>query len=542
MTTPSTEQSTAITANAAVIFTIAGPGTGKTTTLAARVQHDIDSGRADPAGMVVVTYTREAAAHLRAKIKDAHKVGFIGTLHGFCLAILNKRTHTPQAVIDEVRATEWMQDIAKRLKVKASGPELRRGLYSPNTTSGVGLVAASYRREIRTANAVDFDTILLDAFDVFTQPGAPIFSALYVDECQDAAAIDIAIYRAINARLKFLVGDPRQSMYGFRGAQPALLDKWASEPGVFVCSLTESYRLPPLFCTFATSLIGYNGDRWSREKLRSATQGGSPFAAFKEFPTAAAEAEAIREQVANQLTAGADPNSIAILCRFNSLVASLGGALKAAGLPIRIASPKVPDELTVALGAVNALIYPGNDAGAAGWRNRVLMSGHARLQAIAQASGKTLTAVLMESVGVDARAVATGAPTVIFGALVQMRVPPACLAYLRDVWAGSLQETREALIERAEALSRGDDSPAVTVCTIHAAKGREWRHVIVAGLEADRHDENSNDTREERNIVFVAITRAIQSLILTSAKVRPDPYTGQPVTSAPSKFVKEIGV
>lgn len=309
----SSEQRSAVTAAWRALAVIAGPGTGKTTTLIARIRYLIEERRVKPSEITAVTFTNKAADELKERLKAAFggKRGLaqmnVGTFHALCFQLLNDRGMTAVPA-DESQTLEFAQNTIREFGLKEKPNQLLRrislmkscaGRDGEGTASGfvsgadvAGKVPAAqmpepdvlehYQSQLRENGLLDFDDLLLETVSLLkAEDKAQIrgrkFSYLLVDEFQDINPLQYELIRLWNRDgiELFAIGDPDQAIYGFRGSDSACFDRLSSDyPGLLTIRLTKNYRSSPQIVTAATELISHNegGER----KLSAERESGMP--------------------------------------------------------------------------------------------------------------------------------------------------------------------------------------------------------------------------------------------------------------------------
>ena len=218
------DQIAVITSPAPWNIVLAGPGSGKSTVIVERAKHLKEAG-VNPLAMAFVTFTNIGAKVLRRRLADAvGQVGFVGTLHGMMLMLL--RRHDPNWVlVGEDDSDEFLHRHAKIMGYKGTEADLQaaRSLdeYSSAMTPAMRAVRA-YRTFMRSERMLDFDMVLTEGHALvhglgFKNP----WTHWSVDEFQDSGPVDAKIYLSANPEHLLVVGDPDQSIFGFRGARPA---------------------------------------------------------------------------------------------------------------------------------------------------------------------------------------------------------------------------------------------------------------------------------------------------------------------------------
>jgi uncharacterized protein (TIGR00375 family) len=327
---------------------VAGPGAGKTAVLALRVARLLREGL-KPESVLALTFTNKAAAELRARIAssvgadEASRITAC-TFHSFCLSLLIEKhceaglSEAPRVLGADERA-ELLAQIAasagswgRRVTAAKLGTyiESRKhmlllpGEVIPRLGPGAPrLVAysdledgtfaldpeldeayAGYRAELRSRNALDFEDLvagtvrLLSAKKDILDAYRRRFTAILVDEYQDVNFAQYALVRLLYdpdspstgaaAPSLFVIGDPNQSIYGFRGSDPRFIERFTDDfPGALVYRLRRSFRCPE-------PIIEAAGRIASAELTGS---GGAVSLYRREYPTAEAEAEGIAREI-----------------------------------------------------------------------------------------------------------------------------------------------------------------------------------------------------------------------------------------------------
>lgn len=254
---------------------LAGPGSGKTRTLTTKMARLLRETHA-PRGVACLTYSTECARELRRRLDALHVEesdrAFVGTVHGFCLRhilgpfgrLAGSMFPDPIRVATERQRTDAVSDAMIHLnqggdptQILFNLEKLRKDKIDRNEASGwdndapLEKLCARYEDELLSQGLVDFDMIVLEALQlVETQPWLrralnARFPHIVVDEYQDLGPtlhrLVVALCFTGTSRL-FAVGDPDQSIYGFNGARPELLLDLAGHPDVLDVRLKKNYR------------------------------------------------------------------------------------------------------------------------------------------------------------------------------------------------------------------------------------------------------------------------------------------------------------
>ncbi|MEY2554002.1 MAG: ATP-dependent helicase UvrD/PcrA [Ilumatobacteraceae bacterium] len=512
------DQRRAVETEAQPLAIVAAAGSGKTTVLTRRIAYRIDQSHADPQHVVALTFTRDAAGELRRRLRrlDINETIEAGTFHSVAMRLLRDRALTrneamPALAPDRLRLvreclTELkisvpeypaMNDIdwARARRIDAADYEResraarRRSVVPPKRFVEL---SAAYERLKRRRGVADFDDLLdlnLRAMESDAAFRALVhwrFRHFFVDEAQDLNPLQHALLEAWrNGRADIcLVGDPRQAIYGWNGSDHTTMTEVERfYPGVTVVSLATNYRCSPQVVTAAAAALDASGQR---DETASNRADGEPLR-VESFASVEAEAAAITSLVRRALDTHR-PSAIAVLARTNEQLATIEVGLIDAGIATERAVGRSPLELALS-GAYRAT----SREALALWADEQFTQSDALRRRVAEEVDRFLSS--QEPGG--------------FRSWVETRTP-------------------------FDDLDVDETDGAVSVLTFHGAKGREWPVVIVAGAEdglIPHHSAISPTQRaEEARLFYVAITRAIDRLIITrsesrnGARTRPSPW------------------
>lgn len=578
------EQLAAVQSDARTIAVIAGPGTGKTKTLVARIQYLIKEKGVSPKEITAVTFTHQAAQEMQARLeaelgKKAVRGLTVGTFHAIALSLLPKK-----AIADRETCLAIMAEVLKEYGESHSPAAALERLTQQKNGKAAELskaVAAAYQQRLKEAGLWDLDDVLLEALALDTG-NRPQFRYLLVDEYQDINAVQHQLvnhWSGQDGRL-FVIGDPDQSIYGFRGADASCFERlWAQRPDTHIIPLTQNYRstAPVLEC--ATALINRNPGE--NRQLSARGNGGEPVRLMT-APDAFSEAAWIAREI-NTMVGGADMLSahhpsyhrenprafseMAVLCRTHRQLEQVENSLRHRSIPCVICGREQFWEdkgVQALLGFFRWLCAPEDAASlheALHGLWKVPDALHSQVQAAALESLAVQTDAQPEQ-RLDmqlfhARLAAFEVLTPFVDAVKLLA--PVCqtqqprklidqLAKLTNRKGKPVEQLLDAVVfhKRMPAflhtLATGEEvdlrrrsggekaSGAVSLMTLHGAKGLEFPVVFVAGInEGDlphqREGEEPN-TEEERRLLFVGMTRAREELILSCG-------------GAPSMFLSE---
>lgn len=370
----------------------AGPGTGKTKTLIGRVLSLIKDG-ADPASILVVTFSNRAAGELMERLTDAlpnvAQQIWTGTFHAFGLDLIRRHYDlldlpSDPMLFDRSDAIEVLEEILPTLRLKhyrnlwdpemelreiigaisrakdeLVGPERYRELGEAMLKSAtddeaqiaaqkcleVADIYALYERELRSRRAVDFGdlimrpALLLERNDKLRAAIQLRHRHVLVDEFQDVNRASSRLLRAVagDGRRLWVVGDSRQSIYRFRGASSANMALFSAEyPQAATGQLEKNYRssseVVDLFVGFSRNMTASEG--MLPLSLRANRGRTSTRPEVRTLETLEEEAEGIAASVRELERAGVPLRDQAVLCRSNARLNEVANALEVRGIPV----------------------------------------------------------------------------------------------------------------------------------------------------------------------------------------------------------------
>ena len=506
--------------------------------------------------------------------------------------------------LDDVGVTPERVDAAiSRAKNDLASPE---SLASHGDADHVAAIVArvypAYQELLRKSSAVDFDDLLVHLVTILR--GHPEvrrdldarFRYILVDEYQDTNLAQYAIVRALSVDRPNLcvTGDPDQSIYGWRGANlDNILEFEHDYPGCKVVKLERNYRSTKNILRVADHLIRFNKRRKPKALVTENPDGAPVDLAV--YATESDEAEAIAGRIAAMVREGEYGfRDIAIFCRVTALTRVLEAALRSAKVPYQVVggvSFYERQEIKDVLAYLNLMVNPKDDVAFARVVNvppRGL--GKTTLEKLSEragAMGVPLLAMARQAAsvpGLKDKAV-RGLRDVAYlvdelAALRELAAEEALrkllaltgyhdylagdaadggedrLANVDELVSAARQFDREhpgaSVVEFLEEISLAsavdrwkDEAGAVTLMTLHAAKGLEFPVVFIVGLEQGLlpharaiHDGDPAELEEERRLLFVGITRARRELYLSHCRLRE--FRGQRTATIPSCFLDEL--
>ncbi len=513
----------------APVVVLAGAGTGKTRAITHRVAHAVREGHYDARAVLAVTFTTRAAGEMRTRLArlgvrqaqartihaaalrqcryfwpDAYGTEFPEVAdNAFGIVARAASQVLGEADVALIRDLETEISWAKSSNVAPEAyPELARGReVNGATPTQVAAVFAQYERGKQSRGVVDFHDLLLCNAALLTEHPAIAdrirmqYRHFVVDEYQDISAIQhrlIALW--VDGRDDVcVVGDPNQSIHSFAGADPGFLLQFADDhPGARTLRLVRNYRSTPEILDVAHHVL-----RSTPEARLRAMRPSGPRPAIHAAGTAANEAEQVAQWLVEQHAAGTPFAELAVLYRINAQSPALEAALDARAVPYTVRGTERFYERPEVRQAVQGILR-GADEDASAPASQLVADNLAALGWTPEAPrGQGRQRERWESLT----------------ALKQMLDEEV----QRDPhWSAA--DASRWLRERAS-WEAAPVAEAVTLSTMHAAKGLEWDGVAVIGVREGLVPFSLSTEEpalgEERRLLYVACTRARRELRLS---------------------------
>lgn len=548
------DQRTAVTAESHLVAVIAGAGSGKTRVLTRRIAWRIATEQADARHTLALTFTREAAGELRRRLT---RLGMrerveAGTFHSVMLAVLKQRWddtgRRPKSIVADrrrlvgdvlepsqrggieglINEIDWAT--ARGINAERYSAAARREGRKPNAgVERAATVFGDFELLKRKRGIIDFDDVLalvirdMEYDREFADTLRWRFRHLLVDEAQDLNPLQHRLVDLLRTGRDdlFLVGDPAQAIYGFNGADPALLvDVETRFPGIEIVRLPVNHRCTPQIVRAGVHILSVADQP---NELVSNRGDGAPveqFVGADEIAEARHAADVVVRIDPHLIRAG----EVAVLARTNAQLSGFAKALEAHGIPVRRSATAAGTPLQAVVRQVTTL---GSASQLRAWAHDTLDAYDALTAARAE------QAIAAEDR--DSRATAR-ADKAVDDLEAERRVAAALLDYLRDQQLGDGAGFRAwvAMTNPFDDESTG----GVDLLSFHASKGREWHTVFVTGVESSLVPHKSATTNaakaEEARLLYVAATRASDRLVLTRAERRGG------YARTPSPFVTDL--
>ena len=523
------DQVQAVTAPTGVVVVRAGAGSGKTRVLTHRLAWRAATDPAIVAHAAAITFTREAAGELRRRLRqfDFVEMPATGTFHAIAYRLLRQRfadTRRREPVVLTQRIGLLVQTTGPDIK-KAQLPEILNAIdiahaydysidqmesYLNERGNGISVsptqftkIFQEYEQLKKRRGVVDLNDMLRTTIREAEEDPRFLasihwqFRHIMVDEAQDMNPLQYKFMQLLagNTPDLFLVGDPNQAIYGWNGADRTLFDALPNLAGAaYVVNLPSNYRSTPPIVNAAVHVLPSDAAKDSAQLSVSRRPVGSPVTLVR-CATELEEIDAIENHLREMYDRHPSWRHLAVLVRTNNVAQSISDALTARGIP-----------------------------------TQRIMKGQTYSEALSQASslgGRDLLNAWASDI-LDIPDPETPDPVIQMARKVR--------EYLTDNPVG--QVDGRSFAGWLATTSTMDAPDGVAVMNFHAAKGREWYGVVVAGMEQGLLPHFNAKTQaareEESRLAYVALTRASDVLVITWTDSRNGKRTG------PSTLLRDI--
>ncbi|HOY81081.1 MAG TPA: ATP-dependent helicase [Rhodoglobus sp.] len=528
---------------------LAGAGTGKTRAITHRIAYGVATGVYPPGRVMALTFTARAAGELRGRLRALGAGGVAArTFHASALAQLN--FFWPQVIGGTMprlldSKARLIAHAADGLKLKLDTATLRDAAAEVEWRKTSRLSVEQYATRTRTLptslpmdrmvdlqrayedlkderRQLDFEDVLLAAAGMIeaeprvAQQVREQYRFFVVDEYQDVSPLQhdlLELWLGDHDDL-CVVGDASQTIYSFAGASPEYLLGFAAEhENAVVLRLEQNYRSAPPIIDAANRLMR---GRPGALSLTAASELTGPRPTVNTYDSDSSEARAVAAAIAEEIASGIPPEQIAVLYRINVQSQAIETALGDAGVPCVVrGATRFFDQREV--------------------KEALMLLRGATVTTSIEPLFKTVSDVL-RSIGWS-------------------QEPPEARGAVRDRW-----ESLNALMQLAEAAvpgttlkqfvdelferQAGQHEPvlsAVTLATLHSAKGLEWESVHLVGLSEGllpiSYAKDAAAVEEERRLLYVGVTRARRRLGLSWSA---SPAPGRSAQRQPSRFLSDL--
>jgi uncharacterized protein (TIGR00375 family) len=496
----------------------AGPGTGKTRTLVERIRSLLAAGRSS---ILAVTFTVKAAQEIRDRLEDADVD--VLTFHALAARILREGGLDFQ-IADE----DMLSGTASRWGMEGGGLFARDLLLRLSTARPLENEQAFLIEALQSEGYYTYEGMISEAIRLISSGRfAPAWDHIMVDEFQDINPLQYEFLKLLCPRVKSLmvIGDPSQSIYAFRGSSPASFDDFLRDhPDARCVDLTQTYRLHSLIADGSNAFIGRAAVVSSRTgaPIRVVrTHAGAEFIA-REIEYLAG---GLSSRSVGRAQADYSLSDIAVIVRTRQQAQPVLEALSQASIPFDTAYARP-------LASLN------------GVSQRLALLELREWQALVKGVGRHGAEKAALAMPADSAAARKLARADALLSALDGQVPER-VRCLEESSLFKLPDLGEGHVFYQYARMFGDDvdgfirflrlsndqsalaQEKVRVITAHAAKGLEFKCVFIPGLSQGAFPLEGCPEDEERNLFYVAMTRAVDLLYLVSANGSPSPFVSR---------------
>ncbi|MGR6835487.1 ATP-dependent helicase [Syntrophomonas erecta] len=602
---------------------LAGAGSGKTRVLTQRIANLVDHG-SSPNSILAITFTNKAAQEMRARVAQLipdYTGQWVQTFHSACYRILRMDIkvlgyESNFTIADETDSRSIIKAILKEEQDYETKPEeltyLFKGVKNRLTDAEKYFrelklphyvqdkyyrVFRIYNQRLKQLNLLDFEDLIILCIRLFKENPEILekyqnwFKYIMIDEYQDTNYSQYIWARLLASRHNniFVVGDPDQSIYSWRGAEPYNIKRFLADyPGTRVIKLEQNYRSTRYILEAANAVIRYNEDREEKE-LFTCNQEGTHlkyFCALDSFQEARFVADTIAELVERE---GRSYQDFAVFYRTHAQSRQLEEAMVRRMIPYRIIGARrfyERKEIKDLLGYLRLACNHNDHLSFARVvnvpRRGIGEKTIEKIENSARDRGVPLLAVLEDPQAISGITRKMGEALqefygmqIFFADLVRSGAGPREIidqvlevsGYMRELEKlpdaqtriENIYEFRSLAVEFEKDGGQGledflaqvalvqdtddvDYSDTVSLMTMHGAKGLEFPVVFITGMEEgifpSYRSTTPQELEEERRLCYVGITRACEVLYLTNAVSRL--LYGSERNNPPSRFLKEI--
>lgn len=565
------EQSHAVVSDNPYIVITAGPGTGKTKTLVSRIGYLVTKKNIDPAQILALTFTKKAASEMKERMDIWGINPYISTFHGFAYDLLSRERSQKIRIITDRQRQELLEMILHKLYGKTfRKKDVQEVLLSISLAKNGdnsqeeenAQLLHLYNAKLSEMEMVDYDDLLIKLKHSIDTSSVK-FTHVLVDEFQDTNILQYELIKKIVRASLFVIGDPQQSIYGFRGARSEVFDKVKKDyPHSESITLTKNYRSTKEIITACEHIFPKSSvlqpvrkEKGSVKIIATLNETAESEWIVRKIQTLIGGADLLQSAgVSNQTNCRI--SDIAVVYRTHHTGRSISRALEHSGIPYQIIGGNSLFEkpiiyfITILLRYINK---PGDDI----------------LEELCYSTGSKLTTKIRHAVRTIQESERISYKKALYMSVHQSHLVKKDTEKIKNVIhlidhlsrmddTASVSQYLDAIIQYQNIPKDSDiqqfitiayqfenkgltafvryldylyeheffdpKADRVTLMTIHAAKGLEFENVILCGFEEGilpfASQRYSTHIDEEKRLFYVALTRAKTRLYLTYAKRR----------------------
>lgn len=592
---------------------IAGAGSGKTKVLTTRIANLIDQG-IPSYNILAITFTNKAAKEMRERLEKIvpNNNAFVGTFHSLGVRIIRENASVLglDRTFSIVDSDDVLSIIKKILKDSGYDPKMNQPSYIRNKISSIKndmltqdeierlfiqpqdkvakAVYYEYQDVLRKNNSVDFDDLLRLPVKLFTENKDILesyqdkFKYILIDEYQDTNEVQYKLSKLLAKKNKniFIVGDPDQSIYMFRGANfRNILNFEKDYKDAKVIPLEENYRSTRYILDTANSVIKNNKER--KEKNLWSNNGDGTKVSYLRAYDGKHEIQLVLDEIKKLKEQGYQSKDFGVLYRTNAQARLVEEMFLKSGEPYKVVGSYYfysrkeikdlicylrlilnnDDEISLRR-VINVPKRGIGDATIAKLEIEAKEQNTSIFQTISKGKELAFKELIRDLTQESDNLSLTELIELILdksGMRAELEADKSLENELRldnleefksitqtfedRTGSESLADFLEEISLIADVTEHKDDENVVTLMTIHSAKGLEFKVVFLIGMEDGIFPHQNSfleeeGLEEERRLCYVGITRAREKLYISNAKRRM--LYGKDVINPPSRFIKEI--
>ena len=598
------------------MLVLAGAGSGKTKVLTTKIAYLIEEKEIDPYNIIAITFTNKAANEMKSRVENmlgisASKIQ-ISTFHSFGLSVIKRHydklgLDSNFTIIDSDDVLSTIKRILKDMNLdpKFFNPKTIRNkissakneLMSPEeldkfTNNEIDEITVKvyieYQKRLKINNSVDFDDLLMLPIILFNENPDILgyyqdrFKYILVDEYQDTNEVQYVLTKMLSAKYKNIcvVGDPDQSIYGFRGSNYRnILNFEKDYKNTKVILLEQNYRSTKNILGAANDVIKNNKNRKEKDLWTDNDTGVK--ITYKRCDDEKDEANYVVSNVKNLIKDDVKLEDIAVLYRTNAQSRNIEEAFLRENIPYKVVGSfyfynrkeikdlicylkliyntsddislnrvinvpkrgiglKTMENLTTKANILNDSIFNVIESGKElQFKNLIL-----EFQLLSEELSLTeLVDLVLDKTGMR-KELEVEDSIESRSRLENLEEFKSITKSFEDKYGViSLSEFLDEISLVSDVEEHKNSTDVVTLMTVHSAKGLEFDNVFIVGLEEGIFPHSMclyspSEVEEERRLCYVAITRARKKLTLINSKRRL--LFGQENLNPQSRFITEI--
>lgn len=616
------QQQQAVRHTQSPLLVIAGAGSGKTSVITSKISYMIKELSIKPERILAITFTRKAAQEMQDRVKNMLNIKpqWVLTFHSFCLKILRQEIDrlplgynrnfiiydekdTANVVKSIMHRMEWDYETPENVKATISKAkqiyidhiDIYNLLYSlGGIRQEIAEIFKEYQNELKKSNALDYDDLLYYATKILTQSENACkkwnnaFDYIFIDEYQDTNKIQYQLTQLLTQTHQNItvVGDPNQSIYGFRGAFVDNILKFQDDFRPTIIKLEKNYRSTPSILDLANKIVLYFSEKWKESVLKLYTdKDDAGQIEVVRLSHSDRENTHIAGKIKELIQQGYNYRDFAVLMRVSFLSRRLEETFLEHGIPCELIGGLEFFERAEIKDMISYLRFFTNEKDRIAFTRIINVPkrglGAKTLQTIEnnykiswiQALTDSMPNLtpsqrlsIMDFIGLyeKYKIIVEHEPyTALMGLIDDIRYSKYIELHYKKDSEGRIENISELanILKKAEdngktfsefyddnmvlasAQDEIDDDNKVKIMTVHAAKGLEFPVVFITAMEEGifphaRSMFQPDQIEEERRLFYVAVTRAKQHLYISSSKKREK--FGKTTKSDPSSFIEII--